>query len=482
MPKQFTDKPTRTTSLLFIGALLIAAFALWAGALGTFFNQDDFILIDGARQVRSQPDLFTTIFLEPGIMDGVYRPLSTYLYFTTVDRLFGLDPAVYHLISLAVHLLCGLLIYGLLLRAKAPLPAAFLAAFFFLSRDAFFANLYWISAIQDNLMTLLTLGAVFSFSLWLEGGRKRLYLLAVLSYALALLAKETALAVFPLFIISAAATPGKLSHKIRLLGALVPAVLGIAFTCFRLGVIGPAQLSLDGLSFGSLLRYLGWLVDSAAFDPPAATGLAVIVLLLLATPAAYLALRRSLANEEAARFNGLLISGWSLLVLGLLPALIYTKAACQYYLYLPGAGLALLLGVFLTAPLARLEFRKAVILVLLFAAALLFSSRQNINERQAGRITPGGFYHPVNAEVSRLYIHALTARSAKIRPGDLVVLTGYPQSYSLEASSWRAIPRLYFKKNFNVLLATDLKQDSPPADLAIDLERLLGEIEADAAR
>jgi Flp pilus assembly protein TadD len=113
----------------------------------------------------------------------------------------GLDPTAYHLLLVGMHLGNVLLAYSILLTLTAAPAAAFFAAAIFALHPLQTAAVSWISGIADPLFTLFTLLA-FRLQLAASQGVARTLLLrvaAVLSFALALGAKETAL-VFPVLL------------------------------------------------------------------------------------------------------------------------------------------------------------------------------------------------------------------------------------------------------------------------------------------
>ena len=116
----------------------------------------------------------------------------------------GLDPAAYHLVLVGMHVANVLLAYSILLTLTAAPATAFFTAAIFGLHPLQTAAVSWISGIADPLFTLFVLLA-FRLQLAASHGAVRALPLrvgAVLSFALALGAKETAM-VFPALLAAA---------------------------------------------------------------------------------------------------------------------------------------------------------------------------------------------------------------------------------------------------------------------------------------
>jgi len=138
---------------------------------------------------------------EGGLYGGEYfRPFSTTVFFL-IAKVFGLEPAPFHLFNVLIHLANGLLIYFIIKRMYATHPAGmwlgFIAATVFLIHPVAVEPVAWISGRATVLSTFLIL---VSFSLHLRVERNfrdwRLWA-AAFSYLLSLLTYELA-ALMPL--------------------------------------------------------------------------------------------------------------------------------------------------------------------------------------------------------------------------------------------------------------------------------------------
>ena len=142
------NPPTRLR-LLLSGAIVLAGFIAFRGALAYFFSQDDFSSL--ARAAGMLPRL-----------QGPWRYLGNQAIFDLLRPIASLHPLPYHLASLMVHLACSVLVLAVLREQRASMPGAFTAAVFFAVHPALFTAVYWISVIADSLSLLFALGALMA--------------------------------------------------------------------------------------------------------------------------------------------------------------------------------------------------------------------------------------------------------------------------------------------------------------------------------
>jgi len=149
----------------------IAGVIVFRGALAYFFSQDDFLGL--ARAGGLAPRLA-----------GPWRYLSHQAVFDLLRPLAGLDAAAYHLVSVASHATCAVLLAAFLM-SRVSGPAALLGTVFFAAHPALFSAVYWFSAIGDGLALLFALVALM-LALRPDGLRW----IALPAFALSLMATE----------------------------------------------------------------------------------------------------------------------------------------------------------------------------------------------------------------------------------------------------------------------------------------------------
>ena len=118
-------------------ATALAGVAVFRGALGLFFAQDDFAGLARAAGVLPR-------------LQGPWRYLSGQLYFDVMHRLAGMHAWPYHAAGLAAHVACGVLLAQLLARRFSRTAAAF-GAIAFVTHPAPFTAIYSVSGIGELL-------------------------------------------------------------------------------------------------------------------------------------------------------------------------------------------------------------------------------------------------------------------------------------------------------------------------------------------
>src|SRR5205085_11894107 len=108
-------------------------------------------------------------------------------------HLWGLNPTGYHVDNILLHAIAALLLWWLLTRLK--IPGAWLAAGIFALHPVQVESVAWITERKNVLMGFFFLLTLIAWTKFVDAPpdrRWRFYLLAVLTYLLALSAKSTA--------------------------------------------------------------------------------------------------------------------------------------------------------------------------------------------------------------------------------------------------------------------------------------------------
>src|SRR3954470_24103892 len=126
-----------------------------------------------------------------------YRPLQTISFM--LDALIGgPKPFIYHLTNLVLHIVCSLCVFWLLLTLGYQRLLSLLLALLFALHPLFVPMVAWVPTRGDLLLTIFV---IVSFVLFIKSFRTNSAVLVVchgLTFFLALLSKETAVAVPPL--------------------------------------------------------------------------------------------------------------------------------------------------------------------------------------------------------------------------------------------------------------------------------------------
>ena len=189
--------------------MLILAGAAYVDTLGYQFVWDDWAMIAQNRHIRtphSVPELLDSDFtaLTAGaVSGGYYRPVLA-LSLALDAALWGAGPAFFHLTNVLLHVLATYLLYRLVRALTAQPGLAVMAGLFFALHPVHVEAVAFVAARGDILLTLGVLGCVLAYRRWaLAGPRRGLFLLAALgSGALALLAKESAIVLPAVLVLS----------------------------------------------------------------------------------------------------------------------------------------------------------------------------------------------------------------------------------------------------------------------------------------
>lgn len=165
-------------------ALLSALILYLPSADAPFYNDDIDNLDIGSH--------FSPEWLNPFARTNLYfRPMRD-LYWAGTYSIFGLNPVPYHIISIALHLVCTVLVFFLARPLlKTPLGAALVALLFAVSSKLSEA-VQWMAAVTSLLEGFFTIATVLLFIRYLSSRRALWLVLSTAAFALALLSKEAA--------------------------------------------------------------------------------------------------------------------------------------------------------------------------------------------------------------------------------------------------------------------------------------------------
>lgn len=431
------------------GAVMVALLAaVYSPAVAGYFIGDDFIHVG---QVVAEP----WNLLANDDPDGWFRPL-TKLAFALDHLMWGLDPRGYHVTNLALHGLAASLVATVGRRVLGLGRTGTFAGLLFLVHPAHAGTVSWISARADLLLTVWALVALLAhWRLRRDGGRWARVSLGA-AVALACASKETGivvpLALLTLDRLGAFDEGGRRpawSASLWTFAGLVALVLG--FLLMRAWVL---DRFVGGVAPGRLTWTL-WLPYEVALGglrllvPVQGSGLGplrevFLGLLILALEGAAVV---GVVREGGPPRRALGLGGVWLLatVLPVAPLLMFRWGwGGERYLYLPGAGAALMLAVIvaqvprLVSPGWRSEWRAtmpAVVLVTLLATLA------------RGETVAWG---AVTGAVPRIQRDLLTDRT--LRPGDVVLVfnapgnphAGPPFDVMLQTQLERALAPPYF--------------------------------------
>ncbi len=184
-----------------LGALGLAAAvaAAYAPAVACGFIWDDDSYLTANPVLRSLDGL-RRIWLEPGATPQYYPMVHTSYWLEF--RLWGFAPAGYHAVNVALHALCAVLAWRVLLALDVPAPAAWLAGAVFAVHPVHVESVAWITERKNVLSGVGYLAALLVYLRFLAlapgaRGRVRLYGLSFALYLGALASKTVTCTLAP---------------------------------------------------------------------------------------------------------------------------------------------------------------------------------------------------------------------------------------------------------------------------------------------
>lgn len=189
-PRSFSVPEKRLgEQLAFLAALSIAVVGVYAQVYSYgFIEYDDPGYVRDNLNVRLGLTwagvrwAFTTNWL------GHWHPLTWLSYLVEV-QLFGVNPAVHHLVNVALHLANTLLLFGVLARMTGDLWPSFIAAALFGVHPLHVESVAWISERKDVLSTLFWMLTTWAYLRYVGTGSRVWYAAVLTFFALGLSAK-----------------------------------------------------------------------------------------------------------------------------------------------------------------------------------------------------------------------------------------------------------------------------------------------------
>jgi hypothetical protein len=193
---RLNTRPTPAlASPIAVAILCLIVFAIYLPGIGIPYFGDDVGWIDTSTNALSH-------FVQVNA-DGWYRPLQASIY-TVLQKNFGLTTVPIHVLCFLIHaLLCWLILKFMLELGYGWVSASLAASFMALSQANAFALLSndTLSQVAGTFFGCLSLWAlVHSRAPGRNASRIGFYAISVLSFALALLSKETTASFFPILV------------------------------------------------------------------------------------------------------------------------------------------------------------------------------------------------------------------------------------------------------------------------------------------
>lgn len=208
------------------------------------FVWDDIIFTQN-RAVQEWGDIWH-IWLDPGYIEneGHYWPL-TYTTFWLEHKIWGLNPAGYHIVNILLHIINTLLLWRIL--ARLAVPGAWLVAAVFAVHPLHVESVAWVIERKDVLSALFYLTAILAWMRYEATKKGRHYLLALGLFAVGLLSKSVVVTLPVALLILRWWRLGRLNRN-DLLQTVPFFVVGLAITLGDFAYYRPRESFVSDLS------------------------------------------------------------------------------------------------------------------------------------------------------------------------------------------------------------------------------------------
>lgn len=197
-PQRFSESPYFIPVLIAAG-LAVVGILLYANTLPNKMFWDDYETILNNQFVhdwRHFPDFFSqNLTAGAGDASNYWRPMLL-VVFAAEWHLWGAAPAGYHVVNTACHILGAILLFFLLREIFESIPLAAIPSLIFLTHPLQTEAVTYVSGLGDPLSACFMLAAFITYERARRKGRpfaSPWYWTSLAGYALAIMAKETAI-------------------------------------------------------------------------------------------------------------------------------------------------------------------------------------------------------------------------------------------------------------------------------------------------
>ncbi|HZG01351.1 MAG TPA: tetratricopeptide repeat protein, partial [Chitinophagales bacterium] len=179
------------TPWLWLAVLAVVTFVVFIPAL-----QNGFVNLDDDRYVEKNPKLFleskaASFKIPEGYHMGNYHPF-TMVGYKIIYGAAQLDPYVYHLVNVILHVLNTLLAFFFIQRLTKQNTIAFAAALLFGVHAIHVESVAWISELKDLLYAFFFFAALIFYVRYIDERNKSFYAFALVLFVCSLFSKAMA--------------------------------------------------------------------------------------------------------------------------------------------------------------------------------------------------------------------------------------------------------------------------------------------------
>ncbi|MFA5143331.1 MAG: tetratricopeptide repeat protein [Candidatus Omnitrophota bacterium] len=376
---------------LSIALIIVLGIAAYAGSLGGKFLLDDELLIKNNIFIihRAGPGIFftTDIMAGVGMVSAFYRPLQMITY-ASDHAVWNLNATGYHITSMLLHILVALCIYRMLSILLSDNKLSFLASALFVVHPIHTEAVSYISGRADPLSCLFMLLCFIIYIKEINRDKISLpgYILIPLTYALALLSKETSvilpllllfyhfvfkrkIKVLPFVLLLGVFTVYLFIRLIYLRLVLVPMQAGFDTMPGRIPGFFAAMLTYIKLLFLPFPLHMEYRAGLFAFTNPRVIAGIILTFIII-------------AFAWIKRKNKIILFSIGWFFLGILPVSNLYKISAymaEHFLYLPSIGFFMLIAYALTGISNNKKYSAAgtVLIIALLSFYLTAAIKQN---------------------------------------------------------------------------------------------------------
>lgn len=402
------------STIIEVALIVLLGIIVYSGSLSGSLLWDDNILITSnnfIKDTRNIPAMFTKpITYMTDDVSNFYRPLQMFTYALNY-RWAGLDPRIYHATNLFFHIMAAVFIYFLIRLVIKNGVASLIASLLFVSHPIQTEAVSYVSGRADPMVLMYMAFSAVMYILAARRGKSGwiFLILAIVSFAKALLCKEIAL-VLPLILIAYDLIYGR-RFSLKALYFLGISLFYIYLRKTSLNFPAPNITEMTTLGqrlpviFHSLALYIRKLVVPSDLHMeyplaiPASGDPLVIFGILFALAAAALAIFKR--NSKAV----LLGIAWFAITYAPLSNIMPLNAFfSEHWIYIPSVGICMLIGYFASKAIGKGKIAATATIAL--SSALIFFYSAGTIKQNAYWKDPESFYRNTikyNPASARLY-------------------------------------------------------------------------------
>ncbi|HSX18660.1 MAG TPA: hypothetical protein VLE91_00840 [Candidatus Saccharimonadales bacterium] len=248
--------------LLTILAVIATTVTIFAKGLSYFFFQDDWFVLYQTN-IHTLKEFFSLLWFRQDVI--YFRPLGMQLFFFASQKIFGLNPLLFHSVAFLLHLVNIALIWTLAGRIFKNKFAASISTILFSSAAFHFMTLSWLSLTWNIIGTFFFLLTLKLFLDLKDRLSIKSVILITISFILALSSTEFAL-ILPVYAVALELYENKPDVK-KMAKVQTPTLIVIflyilcRLLIYKVPVDSNYALTIDTRAFTNLIWYFLWLLN-----------------------------------------------------------------------------------------------------------------------------------------------------------------------------------------------------------------------------